>query len=110
MEYFVHIGLVCLYSFLFYNCISAENKRKKKIRELQSELLDKENEIVRLRVQIHTLSLNIAVLQQKKSKPKEIPKGTIEAVRYAMIHSHPDNRGNSEKFILFRDCYEKLTK
>lgn len=42
-------------------------------------------------------------------RPVEIPKGTIEAVRYAMIHNHPDNGGSSEKFILYKNCYDKLT-
>lgn len=44
-----------------------------------------------------------------KIKPIEIPKGTIEAVRYAMIHNHPDNGGDAEKFILYKNCYDKLT-
>lgn len=42
-------------------------------------------------------------------KQIEIPKGTIEAVRYAMIHNHPDNGGDAEKFILYKNCYDKLT-
>lgn len=45
----------------------------------------------------------------QKRKQIEIPKGTIEAVRYAMIHNHPDNGGNAEKFILYKNCYDKLT-
>lgn len=46
---------------------------------------------------------------QVAPKPVEIPKGTIEAVRYAMIHNHPDNGGSSEKFILYKNCYDRLT-
>lgn len=38
-----------------------------------------------------------------------IPQGTIEAVKYAMKHAHPDNGGNSEDFIKFKNLYEQLT-
>ena len=44
----------------------------------------------------------------RKPNPMTIPKGTIEAVKYAMIHNHPDNGGDAEKFILFKNCYDKL--
>lgn len=47
------------------------------------------------------------------SKPtliKAIPKGTIEAVKYAMIKSHPDNGGQAEQFIKYKKVYDELTK
>lgn len=44
-----------------------------------------------------------------RQKGAGIPEGTVEAVRYAMIHNHPDNGGDPEKFRLYRSCYEKLT-
>lgn len=37
-----------------------------------------------------------------------IPSDTIQAVKYAVKHAHPDNGGNEEDFIRFRKCYEKL--
>ena len=40
----------------------------------------------------------------------QIPKDTVEAVRYAMKHAHPDNGGNSEDFIRFQKCYEELAR
>lgn len=39
----------------------------------------------------------------------ETHKGTIEAVRYAMKKSHPDNGGSAEDFMRFKKCYEELT-
>ena len=39
----------------------------------------------------------------------EIPKGTIAAVKFAMIKSHPDNGGKQEDFVLNRSVYNKLT-
>ncbi|MCI8378689.1 MAG: hypothetical protein HFH72_09250 [Lachnospiraceae bacterium] len=40
----------------------------------------------------------------------QIPKDTVDAVRYAMKHTHPDNGGNAEDFIRFQKCYEELTR
>lgn len=39
----------------------------------------------------------------------KMPEGTLDAVRYAMIHNHPDNGGDPDKFRIYRECYEKLT-
>lgn len=39
-----------------------------------------------------------------------IPQNTIEAVKYAMKKSHPDNGGNAEDFIRFQKVYEELTR
>lgn len=40
----------------------------------------------------------------------QIPPATIEAVKYAMKKAHPDNGGNAEDFMKFKECYEELTK
>lgn len=39
-----------------------------------------------------------------------LPPNTIQAVKYAMKHAHPDNGGNAEDFMKFQKCYEELTK
>lgn len=39
-----------------------------------------------------------------------IPRNTVEAVKYAMKHAHPDNGGNAEDFMKFQKCYEELTR
>lgn len=39
-----------------------------------------------------------------------ISEDTVDAVRYAMKHAHPDNGGNAEDFIRFQKCYEELTR
>ncbi len=41
---------------------------------------------------------------------KNIPKNTIDAVKYAMKHAHPDNGGSAEDFMRFKRCYEELTR
>lgn len=40
---------------------------------------------------------------------KSISKDEIDAVKYAMKHSHPDNGGDTEDFKRFRKVYEELT-
>lgn len=46
----------------------------------------------------------------KKHIYKDVPEGTVEAVKYAMKHAHPDNGGNTEDFIRFQKIYEELTR
>lgn len=41
--------------------------------------------------------------------PREIPKGTIQAVKEAMKRAHPDNGGNTEDFEMYRRAYNVLT-
>lgn len=45
----------------------------------------------------------------RAGKPTEIPKGTIDAVKLAMKVSHPDNGGNQDDFIKYREVYQRLT-
>lgn len=42
-----------------------------------------------------------------RSSRAPIKKELLEAAKYAMVHAHPDNGGNQEDFIKFRDIYQK---
>ena len=42
-----------------------------------------------------------------RSSRTPIKKELLEAAKYAMVHAHPDNGGNQEDFIKFRDIYQK---
>lgn len=44
-----------------------------------------------------------------KTPPREIPKGTVQAVKEAMKRAHPDNGGNAEDFQMYRRAYNILT-
>lgn len=87
---------------------SDKNILEKRIQELKlnSDIKEKsyQNEILSLQVKILRMQK-----EYKSFSASVIPDGTIEAVRYAMIHSHPDNGGAAEKFILYKNCYDKLT-
>lgn len=40
---------------------------------------------------------------------REVPKGTVQAVKMAMKMSHPDNGGKEVDFIMYRRAYNILT-
>ena len=60
------------------------------------------SEINRLRYQSPTQSSQ----QAKTTTNQDI----VDAVKYAMKMSHPDNNGNAEDFVKFRKLYKELTK
>lgn len=40
----------------------------------------------------------------------KVSQDMVDAVRYAMKKSHPDNGGNAEDFVRFKKCYEELAR
>lgn len=50
------------------------------------------------------------LLKMKTIQNPSISPNTIQAVKCAMKHAHPDNGGNAEDFIKFQKCYEELTR
>lgn len=52
----------------------------------------------------------ILELMLKKANTKNIPHGTVDAVKYAVKKSHPDNGGNSDDFIKFKKCLDELER
>lgn len=64
---------------------------------------------------------NVALMEENKNLKKEnsklkmkgfhtftIDKDVEAAIRYAMIHSHPDKGGNQEDFVRFHALYKKI--
>ena len=48
------------------------------------------------------------ILELMLKNNKNIPSGTIDAVKYAVKKSHPDNGGNAGDFIKFKKCLDEL--
>lgn len=48
--------------------------------------------------------------QSKIYDNQNLPPGTMDAVRYAVKCSHPDNGGNVDDFIKYNDCLKQLKK
>lgn len=111
MENLICVVLTILCTILSYLFMHAWSEKSKRIHRLETELLEEKfrNEDLLKKLNMAYLE-NGALRNAQTDMTKRIPKGTIEAVRYAMIHSHPDNGGSSEKFILYKECYEELTK
>lgn len=49
-------------------------------------------------------------LQKVRHDNKNVPDGTIDAVKYAVKKSHPDNGGNADDFIRFKKCLDELSE
>lgn len=90
-------GIISALLIILSVCVMRIKSQAKELKRLGEEL----------KTSRMTLEIYKATCQQARGYV--IPKGTIDAVKYAMIHNHPDNGGNIEKFILYRKCYESLT-
>lgn len=72
--------------------------------------IKKHEEILKNDIEMYKYFLN----KQRSSKVqtkivyRDVPNGTLEAVKYAVKHSHPDSGGNEQDFIKFKKCYEAL--
>lgn len=67
--------------------------------QLTSMINAYKNENALLKMRINILSSN---------GQKSIPEGTIDAIKYAVKKSHPDNGGNPDDFIRFKKCLDEL--
>lgn len=91
---------------------------RKRGAELGNELREVSSERWALKDINHTLSTENIRLKQRiasyerteRFETKSVPHNTIEAVKYAMKKSHPDNGGNAEDFMLFQKVYDELTR
>lgn len=88
-------------------------RQKEKIHKLEvdKELIERSNNIseITLKNQISLLQAQVkGLLKMKTVQNPNFPPNTIQAVKYAMKHAHPDNGGNVEDFMKFQKCYEEL--
>lgn len=68
-----------------------------------------EQKIFDLELKLHCIRTQLLNSHSMVLK-KIVSQDEIDAVRYAMKHSHPDNGGNVEDFIKFKKCYEELIR
>lgn len=67
-----------------------------KIKSLRSEIFEYKYKLSRLNKNSN--------MRNRNERNNEIE----EAVKFAMIHAHPDNGGDTQKFIKFRKLYEEI--
>lgn len=73
--------------------------------------LDTANSIIKHNNEvIEWMARNVKFYSSFQNTKRNVSQDEIDAVRYAMKHSHPDNGGNTEDFIRFQKCYEELTR
>lgn len=101
--------------FMFCNLLFLVLRQWLKIKDLKLQKTIAENEIKitenMYRNQVSILQGQINnLLKMKTIQNPIIPPNTIQAVKYAMKHAHPDNGGNAEEFMKFQKCYEELTR
>lgn len=74
--------------------------------------MKKDEGILKNNIEMYKYFLN----EQKRSKIqtkviyRDVPRGTLEAVKYAVKKAHPDSGGNKKDFIKFKKCYDELKK
>lgn len=76
------------------------------IRKVESRALKKE--LSALKLLNKSLEFQIEQLKEQNNVSLAVSKEIMDAVRYAMIHSHPDKGGKQEDFIRFHNLYEKM--
>lgn len=90
-------------------------RQRERIKNLkaQNELMGHSNRLSESlsRSQILLLQGQIdRLLKMKTVQNTNLSPNTVQAVKYAMKHAHPDNGGNAEDFMKFQKCYEELTR
>lgn len=90
-------AITFMFFFVMFQLAFLALRQRFKIKLLEQEIQELKNRVNKL-------------MQRKISKKSEIPLDTIQAVKYAMKHAHPDSGGNVEDFIKFQKCYEELTR
>lgn len=87
----------------WYESCKKESARKStesvEIQKLTTIINEYQNENMILKMLVNNLS---------HTGKKSIPEGTIDAVKYAVKKSHPDNGGNADDFIRFKKCLDEL--
>lgn len=104
-----------LISFTIGQLLFLAVRQKKKIKELEleKERIKSSNNVseTMLKNQISLLQAQVrSLLKMKITQNTNLPTNTIQAVKYAMKHAHPDNGGNAEDFMKFQKCYEELMR
>lgn len=107
--------IIFIISFVMFQLVFLVLRQRFKIKELEQEKerIERSNMIFEniYKNQINMLQLRIGeLLKMKLRGNSSVPPNTIQAVKYAMKHAHPDNGGDAEDFIRFQKCYEELTR
>lgn len=93
-------------------CLFRTSKRMKEYTEIahdciqENKLLKEENILLKLRLRNQSIASFTPYMQS--SSYSSTDKDVLDAVRYAVKKSHPDNGGNVDDFIKFNECLKKI--
>lgn len=105
----ISISTMCVYFIVLAKKEIEITKLKEENRELKYNIISLENDIVIYADDMHYYKDLLQQERKKNKTTKQIPKGTTQAVKDAMVRSHPDNGGKQEDFIMYRRAYNILT-
>ena len=99
---------------LLYKCFFEKTpKETEEYLELLDEYAGLKTKYAGLKTKIFRYQVYITALERQAERStkivREVPKGTIEAVKWAMKMSHPDNNGNRDDFEKYKRAYLILT-
>ena len=104
----ISISTMCICFIIFCKKEIEITKLEEENRELKYNITILKNDIVAYADDAHYYKVLLQHEQGKNKTTKQIPKGTIQAVKDAMMRSHPDNGGKQEDFIMYRRAYNIL--
>ena len=107
------IVIILLISLLFFELLSISDKNKEirmleiKLKVLNAEL-DVVNDIADYYYKSMQFNYNATYSTHQTKKQNTNNSQILDAIKYAMKKSHPDNGGNAEDFKKFRDLYNSM--
>lgn len=113
--FLIIIGIIAISEVLEFilkviNSFSGKKQLESEVALLKCQL-DVANSIIKHNNEvIEGMARNAKLYSPFQNMKRSVSQDEIDAVRYAMKHSHPDNGGNAEDFIRFQKCYEELTR
>lgn len=129
-EYMLQVWIICILILLI--CIRQNRKiakmkyeiisEKKKSETAETKMKQYRSEIYSLKKDMMSKDLTISIMRQQLNNMNAFrntyinrtnngcaSSDVIDAVKYAMIHSHPDNGGTQEDFIKYRKLYKNIS-
>ena len=102
--YLIICAIFALAQEKYYNKIKFEVLNKILL-EKDEEIKSKDRTIAYLR---NMMNSNLYLYRNLHPTSKSYSEDVIEEVKFAMIHSHPDNGGDPNIFIKYKNLYDKI--
>lgn len=105
MEKSMNLLLIIMLVILLIHMCGLVSDKNKKIENLKFDIALLEGRINSYKAQYDYLKNTVNIIDKYKVNNSQ---QILEAIKYAMKKSHPDNGGNAEDFKKFRDLYNNM--